>query len=177
MLSHVWFFVNPWTSVHQASLSTMNSQSLLRLVSIESVMPSKYLILCHPLLILSSVFTSIRVFSNESALCIRWPKYMPSNEYSGLISSRVDWFDLLAVQGTLESLLSWKASILYHLAFFMVQIKTNKWDLIKLTNFCTAKEIVNKQASKTRKRQLMEWERKACSNMGFTWDCKESDMT
>ena len=124
--SHVRIFASPWTAAQQAPLSSTISPSLLKLMSIESVMPSNHLILCRPLLILSSVFTSIRVFSNESALCIRWPKYMPSNEYSGLISSRVDWFDLLAVQGTLESLLSWKASILYHLAFFMVQIKTNK---------------------------------------------------
>ena len=116
-------FATPWTAVCQASLSFTISQSLLKLMSTESAMSSN---LCRPLLLLPSIFPSIRVFSNESALCIRWPKYMPSNEYSGLISSRVDWFDLLAVQGTLESLLSWKASILYHLAFFMVQIKTNK---------------------------------------------------
>ena len=112
----------PWTAARQASLSITNSQSLPKLMSIESVMPSNYLILCHPLLLLPSMFPSIRVFSNESALHIRWPKYWsfsfsisPSNEYSGLISIRMDWLDLLAIQGTLESLLqhhSSKASIL-----------------------------------------------------------------
>ena len=104
-------FATPWTAAHQASLSITNSRSLLKLMSIESVMPSKRLILCHPLL-LPSIFPSIRVFSNESVLCIRWPKYWsfsfnisPSNEYSGLISLRIDCLDLLAVQGTLKSLL------------------------------------------------------------------------
>ena len=111
-LSHVQFFATPWTAAHQASLSITNSQNLLKLMSIESVMPSNHLILCHPLLLLPSIFPSIRVFSNESVLRIRWPKYwsfsfsiIPSNEYSGLISFRMDWLDLLAVQGTLESLL------------------------------------------------------------------------
>ena len=104
--------VTPWTAARQASLSITNSQSLLKLMSIESVMPSNHLILCHPLLLPPSIFPSIRVFSSESVLCIRWPKYWnfsfnisPSNEYSGLISFRIDWFDLLAVQGTLKSLL------------------------------------------------------------------------
>ena len=104
--------VTPWTAAHQASLSITNSQSLLKLMSIESVMPSNHLILCHPLLLPPSIFPSIRVFSSESVLCIRWPKYWnfsfnisPSNEYSGLISFRIDWFDLLAVQGTLKNLL------------------------------------------------------------------------
>ena len=112
----------------QASLSITNSQSLPKLMSIESVMPSKNLILCHPLLLLLSIFPSITVFSNESALCIRWPKYWsisPSSEYSGLISFRIDWFDLLAVQGTLKRLLqhhSSKASILQCSAFFVVQL-------------------------------------------------------
>ena len=108
-LSHVWLFATPWTAAHQASLFITNSKSLLKLMSIESVMPSNHLILCHSLLILPSIFPSIRVFSNESVLCIRWPKYWsfsfsisPSNEYSGLISSRMDWLDL-AFQGTLES--------------------------------------------------------------------------
>ena len=124
--------MTPWTAACQASLSITNSQSLLKLMSIKSVMPSNHLILCHPLLLLPSIFPSIRGFSNESALCIRWPKYWgfsfsisPSNEYSGLISFRMDWFDLLAVQGTLKSLLqhhSAKASILQHSAFFMVQL-------------------------------------------------------
>ena len=106
-LSCVWLFATPWTMARQSSLSITNSQSLLKLMSIESVMPSNYLILCHPLL-LPSIFPSIKVFSNESVLHIRWPKYWsfsfsisPSNEYSGLISFRIDWFDLLAVQGSL----------------------------------------------------------------------------
>ena len=109
LLSHVRLFVTPWTAVCQASLSITNSQSLLRLMSIESVMPSSHLILCHPLLLPPSVFTSIRVFSNESVLHIRWPKYwcfsfsISPNEYSRLISFRMDWLDLLAVQETLKS--------------------------------------------------------------------------
>ena len=119
----------PWTAACQASLSITNSRSLLKLMSIESAMPFNHLILCHPLLLPPSIFHSIRVFSNESVLCIRWPKYWsfcfsisPSNKYSGLISFRIDWLDLLAVQGTLKSLLqhhSSKASILC-LALFMV---------------------------------------------------------
>ena len=107
-LSHVRLLATPWMAARQASLSIINSQSLLKLMSIESVMPSNHLILCHPLLLLSSIFPSIQVFSNELVLCIRWPKYWsfsfstsPSNEYSGLISFRTDWLDLLAVQGTL----------------------------------------------------------------------------
>ena len=124
--------MTPWTAAHQASLSITNSRSLLKLMSIELVMPSNHLILCRPLLLLSSIFPSIRVFSIESALHIRWPKYWsfsfsisPSNEYSGLISFRIDWLDLLAVQGALKSLLqhySSKASILQCSAFFMVQL-------------------------------------------------------
>ena len=123
--------MTPWTAACQASLSITNSWSLLRLMSIELVMPSNHLILCHPLFLLPSIFPSIRVFSNESTLCIRWPKYWsfnfnisPSNEHSGLISFRIDWLNLLAVQGTLKSLLqhhSSKASILWHSAFFTVQ--------------------------------------------------------
>ena len=122
----------PWTAARQASLSITNSQSLLKLMSIELVMLSSHLILCHPLLLLPSIFPSKRVFSNESVLCIRWPKYWsfsfsisPSNEYSWLISFRIDWFDLLAVQGTLKSLLQHhnsKASILQHSALFMVEL-------------------------------------------------------
>ena len=130
-LSHVWFFATPWTAARQASLSITNSQSLLKLMSIESVMPSNHLILCHPPL-LPSIFPSIRVFSNESVLHIRWPNYWsfsfsinPFNEYSGLISFRMDWLALLAVQGTLKSLLQHhtsKASILRCSAFFIVQL-------------------------------------------------------
>ena len=111
-LSCVWLFVTPWTSAYQASLSITNSWSLLKLMSIESVMPSNHLILCYPLLLLPSIFPTIRVFSNESVLPIRWLKYWsfsfsisPSNEHSGLISFRMDWLDLLAVQGTIKSLL------------------------------------------------------------------------
>ena len=111
-LSRVWLFVIPWTTAHQASLSITSSRSLLKLMSIESVMPSNHLILCHPLLLLPSIFPSIRVFSNELALHIRWSKYWtfsfnisPSNEHPGLISFRMDWLDLLAVQGTLKRLL------------------------------------------------------------------------
>ena len=130
-LSHVWLFATPWTVARQASLSIANSWSLLRLMSIESVMPSNHLILYHPLL-LPSIFPTIRVFSNESVLHIRWPKYWSfsfsissSNKYSGLISFRMDWLDLLAVQGTLKSILqhhSSKASILQCSAFFIVQL-------------------------------------------------------
>ena len=123
--------MTPWTVACQASLSITNSQSLLKLMSIESVMPSNHLILCQPLLLPPSIFLSIRVFSSESVLCIRWPNYWrfsfsisPSNEYSGLIYLRMDWLDLLAVQGTLKSLLqhhSSKVSVLWHSAFFIVQ--------------------------------------------------------
>ena len=129
-LIRVWLFATPWTAAH--SLFIGNSWSLLKLMSIESVMPSDHLILCHPLLLLPSIFSNIRVSSNESVLHIWWPKYWsfsfsisPSNEYSGLISFRMDWLDLLAVQGTLKSLLqhhSSKASILQCSAFFIVQL-------------------------------------------------------
>ena len=131
-LSCVQLFSTPWTAARQASLSIINSRSLLKLLSIESVMPSNHLILCRPLLLLPSIFPSIRVFSNESVLHIRWPKYWsfsfsisPSNKYSGLISFRMDWLDLLAVQGTLKSLLQYRsseASILWCSAFFIVQL-------------------------------------------------------
>ena len=124
--------MTPWTAAHQASLFIINYQSLLKFMSVESVIRSNHLILCYPLLLLPSIFPSVRVFSNELALRIRWPKYWsfsfsvsPSNECSGLISFRIDWFDLLAVQGTLKSLLQHhcsKASVLQHLAFFMVQL-------------------------------------------------------
>jgi len=124
LVSHVWLFATPWTTAHQASLSFTIFLSLLKLMSVESVMASNHLILCHPLLLPPSIFPSIRVFPSESALCIRWPKYWsfsfsisPSSEYSGLISFRIDRFDLLAVQRTLKSLPqhhSWKVSILWH---------------------------------------------------------------
>ena len=116
-LSRVWLFATPWTTARQASLSITNSLSLPKLMSIESVMPSNHLILCHPLILLPSIFPSIRVFSNELALCIRWPKYWnfsfkisPSNENPGLISFRMDWLDLLAIQGTLKRLLQHHSS-------------------------------------------------------------------
>ena len=124
--------MTPWTAAHPASLSLTISQSLSKFMLTESVMPSHHLILCHPLLLLPSTFPSIRIFSNESVLHIKWAKYWsfnfnisPSNEYSELISFRIDWFDLLAAQGTLKSLLqhhSSKASVHWHSAFFMVQL-------------------------------------------------------
>ena len=132
LVSRVRLFATPWSAACQASLSITNSQSLLRLMPIESVTPSSHLILCHPLLLLPPIPASIRVFSNKSTLHMRWPKYCsfsfsisPSNEYSGLVSFRMDWLDLLAVQGTLKSLLqhhSSKASIFWHSAFFTVQL-------------------------------------------------------
>ena len=132
LLSHVWLFATPWTAACQASLSITNSWSLLKLMSTELVMPSNHFIFCCPLLLLPSIFPSIRVFSNESTLHMRWPKYWsfsfsisPSNEHSGLISFMMNWLDVLAVPGTLKSLLqhhSSKASILWHSAFFVVQL-------------------------------------------------------
>ena len=129
-LSRVRRFATPWTAACQASLSITNSWSLFKLLFIESVMPSNHLILCRPILLLPSVFPSIKVFSSESAVYIRWPKYWsfsisPSNEYSRLICLRVDWLDLLAVQGTLKGLLQHhgsKVSVLWCSAFFMVQL-------------------------------------------------------
>ena len=132
LLSRVQLFMTPWTAAHQASLSFSISWSFLKLMSIESVIPSNHLNFLHPLLLLPSIFPSIRDFSNESAVCTKWPKYWSfsfsisrSSEYSGLISFRIDWFDLLAVQGTLNSLLQYhssKASILQRPAFFIVQL-------------------------------------------------------
>ena len=131
LLGCIQLFVTPWSAAHQASLSFTNSQSLLRLMSIESLMPSNHLILCCPLLLLPSIFPSVRVFSSVSVLHIRWPEYWsfsfsisPSSEYSGLISFRMDWLDLFAVQGTPKSFQphSLKASVLYHSTFFIVQL-------------------------------------------------------
>ena len=132
LLSCVWLFVTPWTAARQASLSNTSSQSLPKFMSIELVMPSNHLILCRPLLLLPSIFPRIRIFSNESTLLMRWPKdwsfsysISPSNEHLGLIYFRMYWLDLLAVQGTLKSLLqhhSPKASILQHSGFFTVQL-------------------------------------------------------
>ena len=143
--SRVWLFVTPWAAARQASLSITNSRSSPKPMSIESVKPSNHLILCHPLLLLLSIFPSIRVFSNESALCIRWPKYWsislsisPSSEYSGLISFRVDWFDLRAVEGTLKSLLQHhnsKASILWQLSFLYGPTLTSIHDHWKKSGF------------------------------------------
>ena len=134
-LSHVWLFVTPWTAVHQASLSFTVSQSLCKLLSIESMMPSNHL--CCPLLLPPWIFPSIRVFYNELAFCIRWPKYWsfslsicPSKEYSGLISFRINWFDFIAVQGTLKSLFQHhnpKASILQCSAFFWPNSHIYTW--------------------------------------------------
>ena len=143
--------MTPWTAACQASMSITNSQSLLRLMSIESVMTSNHLILCHHLLP-PSIFPRTKVFSNESVLCIRWPKYWSfsissSNEYSGLISFRMDWLDLLAVQGTLKSLLqhhSSKASVLRHSAFFIVQLSHPYMTLgktIALTRLCQQSNV------------------------------------
>ena len=138
-LSHVWLFATPWITARQASLYITNSRSLLKLMSIESVMPSSHLILYRPLILLPPIPPSIRVFSNESTLRMRWPKdwtfswsISPSNEHPGLISFRMDWLDLLAIQGTLKSLLqhhSSKASILQHSAFFTVQLSHPYTDL------------------------------------------------
>ena len=132
LLTCVQLFATPWTAALQVSLSLLSPGIWLRFMSLELVMPSNHLILCHPLFLLLSIFPSIRVFSNESVLCISWPKYWsfsfsisPSNEHSGLISFRMDWLNLLAVQGTLKSLLQHpgsKASILQHSAFFIVQL-------------------------------------------------------
>ena len=147
LFSHVQLSVTPWTAARHACLSITSSQSLLKHMSIKSVIPSNHLILCHPLLLLSSIFPSIRVFSNESVLCIRWPKYWnlsfsisPSSEHSGLISFRIDWFDLFPVQGTLKSLFqhhSLKTSILWPSAFFMVQFSHSYMITGKTINLTT----------------------------------------
>ena len=142
-LSHVQLFATPWTAARQTSLSFTVSLNLLKLTSIESVTPSNQLILCHPLLLLPSVFPSIRVFSHELALHIRWPKYWrfsfsisPSSEYSGLTSFRIDWFDLLAVQGTLKSLLQHHSS------------KAESWKMV-LKNLFTGQQWRNRHGEQT----------------------------
>ena len=157
LLSYVRLFAIPWTAACQASLFTTNSWCLLKLMSIESVLPSNHLILCHLLLLPPSIFSRIRVFSDELVLCIRWPKYWsfsfsvsPSNEYSGLISFRMDWLDLLTVQGYLKSLLQYhslKASTLQHLAFFIIQLSSiyDYWKttaLIRQTFVCKAMSLL-----------------------------------
>ena len=155
LLSHVRLFATPWTAACQASLSFTISQSLLKLMSIESVMPSNHLSLCHPLLFVPSIVSSIRVFSNESAPLIMWPKCWSfsislSQEYSGFISFRIDWFDLLAVQGTLKSLFqhhSSKASVLWHPAFFMVQLSHHPYMTIGKTVALTIQTFVGKVMS------------------------------
>ena len=156
LLSHVRLFATPWVAACQGSLPITNSQNLLKLMFIELVMPSNHLIFCHPLLLLPSIISSIRVFSNESVPLIRWPKYWsfcfsisPSNEYSGLISFRMDWCDLLAVQGTLRSLLkhhSSKASILQHSACFIVQLShpyMSTGKIIALTRWTFAGKVIS----------------------------------
>ena len=155
-LSRVRLFATPWTAARQASLAITNSRSLLKLMSIASVMPSNHLILCHPLLLSPSIFPSIRLFSNKSAACIRWPKdwsfsfsISPSNEYSGLISVRIDWFDRHAVQRTLNSLLqhhSSKVSILQCSAFLMIQLShlsmtTGKSHSFDYTGLCWQSDV------------------------------------
>ena len=155
-LSRVQLFATLWTAARQASLSITNSWSAPKVRSIESVMPSNHLILCHPLFLLPSIFPSIRVFSNESALHIRWPKYWsfsfsisPSNEYSGLISFRIDWFDLLEVQGILKSLLQHhnsKAAILHCSAFFMIQV-SHPYMTTRKTIALTIRTLVGKVMS------------------------------
>ena len=155
-LSPVWLFLTPWTTASQASLSITNSLSLLKLMSIKSVMPSNHLILCRPLLLLYSIFPSIRVFSSESVLHIRWPKYWsfsfsisPSNEYSGLTSFRIDWLDLFAIQTTLKILFqhhSSKASILQCSAFIIVQL-SHPYMTIGKTKALTRRTFVGKVMS------------------------------
>ena len=152
-ISHVQFFATPWTATCQASLSSTNSRSLLKLMFIKSVMPSNNIILCHPLLLLPSIFPSNSVFSNESVLRIRWPKYWrfsfsisASNEYAGLISFRMDWLDLLAVQGTLKSLFQYhssKAPILCCSAFFIVQLSHDycRNNSIDYTDLCQQSNV------------------------------------
>ena len=142
LLSHVQLFATPWTAAHQASLSISNSWSLLKLMSVELVMPSNHLILCHPLLFLPSIFPRIKVFSNESVICIRWPKYWnfsfsisPSNEFLGLISIRTDWLDLLAVQGTLKSLTQLKSISSSVLSFLYSTTLTSIHDYWKNHSF------------------------------------------
>ena len=172
-LSRVQLFTTPWTTACQGSLSVTNSRSSPRLISIKLVMPSNHLILCHPFLPLPSIFPSIRVFSNESALLIRWPKYWsfsfsisPSNEHSGLISFRIDWLDLLAVQGTLKSLFqhhSSKTSILWRSAFFIVQLShpymtTGK--TIALTRQTFADKVIREAINY--KPQPVFWDVKMC---------------
>ena len=156
LLSHVQLFATPWTAAHQASLSINNLRSLLRLMSIELMMPSNHLILCCSLFLLPSIFPSIRVFSSESVLHIRWPKYWsfsfsisPFNECSGLISFRMDWLDLLVVQGTLKSLLqhhSSKASVFWHSAFFKVQLShpyMTNGKTIALTRWTFGRKVIS----------------------------------
>ena len=155
-LSHVWLFVTPWTIICQVSLSITKSRSLLKLTSIELVMPFNHLILCHPLQLLTSIFPSIRSFPMSQFFCVRWPKYWsfsvsisPSNEHSGLISFRIDWFHLLTIQMILKSLLqhhSLKASILWCSAFFMVQLSQpymNTGKTIALTRWNFVEKVMS----------------------------------
>ena len=179
LLSHVQLFVSPWTEGRQPSLSFTISQSLLKFMFIDSVMLSNHLILCHPLLLLPSLLPNIRVFSNESVLLIVWPKYWsfhftisPSNEYLGLISFRINWFDILAVQGTLKSLLqchSSKASILQHSAFFIVQL-SHPYMATEKTIALTRRTFVGKVMSllsNTLGRYVIAFLSRSC----FHWSC------
>ena len=168
----------PWTAACQASLSITTSHSLLKLMSIKLVMPSNHLILCHPLLLLPSIFPSIRVFSNESVLLIKWPKYWrfsfsitPSNEYSGLISLRMDWLDLLAVQGLLQHHRS-KASILQHSAFFILQLSqpymtTGK--TISLTRQTFVGKVIEENNKMEKSRELFDNRGLSSQGYGFSW--------
>ena len=176
LLSCVWFFVTPWTTTRQASLSITNSWSPPKPMSIESVMQSNHLILCCPLLLLPSIFPSIRVFSNESALHIRWPKYWsfsfnisPSNEHPGLISFRMDWLDLLAVQGTLKNLLqhySSKASILWCSAFFIIQL-SHPYMTVLLGNYIIL--VTSSSLEQMRKPYNSLWLWKESLALGFSF--------
>ena len=172
LLSHIWLFANPWTAARQVPLFSTVSWSLFGSMSSESVMPSSHLILCHPFLLLPSIFPSIRVFSNEPALCIRWPKcwsfsfsICPSNEYSGLTSFSNDWFDFLAVQGTLKSLLQHhrsKASILWCSAFFMVQLShlymtTGKTIALPIQTFVGKVALQSPLSTGILQARLLEW--------------------
>ena len=186
-VSRVQLFVAPWTAACQASLSITNSWSLLKLKCIEPVLPSNHLILCHPLLP-PSIFPSFRVFSNESVLCIRWPKYWsfsfstsPSNEYSGLISFRMDWLDLIAVQGTLKNLLqhhSLKASVLQHLAFFGSEGKASAFNAGRSGFDPWVRKILRRRKWQPTPVPLPGKSHRRRSPAGYSpWGHKESDTT
>ena len=201
-LSHVWLFSTPWTTAYQVSLSITNFRSLLKLMSIESETPPNHLILCHPLLLLPSIFPSIRVVSSESVLHIRWPKFWrfscsinSSNEYSGLISFRMDWLDFLAVQGTLKSLLQHhgsKASVLWCSAFFIVQLShpyTTTGKTIALTRWTFVGKVMSllfnmllgwsSEKAMAPHSSVLAWRIPETEDLVGCrlWGCTESDMT